>query len=560
MKTCFSYIRFSSRIQAQGDSESRQLEIAPRIAKEKGWTLRQDLCAQNLGVSAYKGDNIKTLQSIIEAAKLGKIPQGAVMILEAVDRLTRMELDAAYDLFRDLLRVGVELYIDKGSRHYTRDSLKSPTDLLMVIMELAAAHEYSFKLSERVGSAWRKKKLRASEEILTAMRPSWLDIKTDSQGKRTFEVNDKADIIRRIFKEYSRNVGIRTIGRALNDENIDTHGKGKQSKGNGWAATHIRRILGYRQVIGEYQPCKYIKVNGRKIRIPEGEPIANYYPAIVDKPLFYDVQGKLSQATGEKGKFTGGLPRGRTGNATNLFKGFIKCRHCECSMVIKQSGNQRGYSYTSLVCSNQTRGNGCGPFATIQYAHVERAVLTVLFSKLLPGMNQQDSKAEKLITLQGELKVNKERIAQMTADYDNTPSNLVAQSLARQEGKQKELMRDIETLTATMADDGLTGWEPVENTIENRLRLGALLRNEVESLLIDAKGLQAILTLKDPACSFKLTWESKNGNHMQANSASERFTMEGESLKKQQSPYLDKVLVWQSAHNKGQVIDIAEAA
>lgn len=80
MKVCFSYIRFSSQGQKDGSSVERQSPIALKIATEKGWQLRTDLNAQDLGVSAFKGDNIKTLRAIIQSAKDGKIPAGSVMI------------------------------------------------------------------------------------------------------------------------------------------------------------------------------------------------------------------------------------------------------------------------------------------------------------------------------------------------------------------------------------------------------------------------------------------------------------------------------------------------
>ena len=96
-KECFSYIRFSSLKQAKGNSEDRQLEIAPRVAAEKGWFLREDLCVESLGLSAYKGSNLKIINGIIEAAKAGGIPKGSVMIIEALDRLTRISIDVCAD-------------------------------------------------------------------------------------------------------------------------------------------------------------------------------------------------------------------------------------------------------------------------------------------------------------------------------------------------------------------------------------------------------------------------------------------------------------------------------
>ena len=94
-KFCFSYnIRFSSEGQRGGSSVERQAEIAPEVAEDKGWTFREDWNYENLGVSASKGLNIETIREII--SKVPKvIPAGSVMIIEALDRLTRLDLEKA---------------------------------------------------------------------------------------------------------------------------------------------------------------------------------------------------------------------------------------------------------------------------------------------------------------------------------------------------------------------------------------------------------------------------------------------------------------------------------
>jgi hypothetical protein len=106
-KICFSYIRFSSGKQAKGNSTDRQLEIAPRIAREKGWELDENLSIADPSLSAYRKANLGPkgkLGAVLLGVQTHKIPKGSVMIVEALDRLTRAQLDEAYDLFRDLLR------------------------------------------------------------------------------------------------------------------------------------------------------------------------------------------------------------------------------------------------------------------------------------------------------------------------------------------------------------------------------------------------------------------------------------------------------------------------
>src|SRR6267154_1830064 len=110
----------------------------------------------DLGLSASKKQNFPTLRGIIEGAKSGKIPQGAVMIVESLDRVSRAEVlekddeDGTLDIFKKILQSGVEVFDTTTGQLYTKESLKNPMSLMMMIMGFCAATEYTAKLSNRV--------------------------------------------------------------------------------------------------------------------------------------------------------------------------------------------------------------------------------------------------------------------------------------------------------------------------------------------------------------------------------------------------------------------------
>ena len=253
-KICFSYIRFSSGKQAQGHSKDRQLEIAPRIAREKGWELDENLSIADLGLSAFSKANLGPkgkLGAVLTGVQTGKIPKGSVMIIEALDRLTRAQLDEAYELFRDLLKAGLELYVDRSSKHYTKESLKSPFDLLIAIVELNAANEFSAKLSDRVGRAWRNKreKLATKGERLTKRAVGWIDSETWKP------IPPRVAIVKRIFKLYDEGHGISAIVRKLNTEKIPTWGDKRHDRQGDWNSSYIGRSLplSSKRSAGEWQ-------------------------------------------------------------------------------------------------------------------------------------------------------------------------------------------------------------------------------------------------------------------------------------------------------------------
>jgi hypothetical protein len=219
-------------------------------------------------------------------------------------------------------------------------------------------------------------------------------------------------------------------------------------------------------------------------------------------------------------------------------------------MVIKRGGLQRGkYSYTSLVCYNAMRGSGC-KYHTIQYQQVERAVLTLLFSKVVPALAETDTRQEKLVTLRGEQTEAQKQKAKWVSIVENseTVPDIAAQKLNLWDTKEKALARQIETLEATINDSPLADWQHVENTPENRLRLQAILSNEIESLTIDAGNRYAALTVKEPQMTFEIGWpESSGANATKQNMANYAFFCAGYS---KPFAYLDQVLVWKSDQNK----------
>lgn len=113
-----SYTRFSTLAQAKGQSLRRQEEKAENWAAARGLKLDENLRLRDLGVSAWSGANVETgaLSMLREMAKGRQIEPGTILVIEAMDRLTRQGLDEALPLFIDLLKSGIELV--SHSFHY----------------------------------------------------------------------------------------------------------------------------------------------------------------------------------------------------------------------------------------------------------------------------------------------------------------------------------------------------------------------------------------------------------------------------------------------------------
>src|SRR5262245_20963850 len=83
MVNAFSYLRFSTKKQADGDSKRRQLHASKLLCERHGWNLA-DLSYQDLGVSAFRGANVNRgeLGDFLRAVELGKVTKGSVLVIE----------------------------------------------------------------------------------------------------------------------------------------------------------------------------------------------------------------------------------------------------------------------------------------------------------------------------------------------------------------------------------------------------------------------------------------------------------------------------------------------
>src|SRR5262245_39471853 len=125
MAVVYSYIRFSSRKQIQGDSLRRQAEAGEEWIKKHGH-VEAALTLQDLGVSAFRRRNKQrgALRTFLDAIESGQIKPGSVLLVEHLDRLSRQGVSEAYSLFTAILNHGVEIAVLKPHEQlYTKKSI-----------------------------------------------------------------------------------------------------------------------------------------------------------------------------------------------------------------------------------------------------------------------------------------------------------------------------------------------------------------------------------------------------------------------------------------------------
>jgi DNA invertase Pin-like site-specific DNA recombinase len=347
-----SYLRFSRPEQMHGDSERRQTELAERWCAENGYTLTDRLADK--GISAFRGQNLTDghLAAFLTLVKNGTVPQGSILLVEDLDRISRTKPQKALRTFFDIIESGVTVVTLRDKCVYPAGEELDMNQLMLSVMRFCLAHEESKKKGERVAEAWIKKRKAIKQKPLTTRVPGWLRV----EGDKVVIDKPKADLVRRMFTMAREGRGLWQIVRTLNAE---TGNKGIVRKR--FTIGYVSKILHMRAAIGEFQPHTYR--DGK--RQPIGDAIRGYYPPIISEEEFYAVQQSIASrrhSTGPKTKHV------------NLFAGLLWCREDGSAYLVQTKRTARRYSSEASIRGDK----GHAPYVSFPVLSMEEAVMTVL--------------------------------------------------------------------------------------------------------------------------------------------------------------------------------------
>ena len=342
------YARWSSDEQGKGSTLDRQREDCLAMAEAHGWKVVDEI--KDEGVSAFRGVHaeVGALGQFIRAVEDGAYPDGVVLVVEKLDRLSRQAPEVAFSAMLRMTGAGVIVATVDGNRQY-RTGQFGMAEIIEIIVKAQLSHEESSKKSERVGRAWAKKRERLAAgdmSILTRRGPAWLRV--DGDPPKFVVDEDRAKIVRRIYDMSLAGVGQHSIARRLNKEGVATFGRAA-----GWHSSSVQKILTSEAVIGTFQTHTKPKGGVREVA---GDRIENYFPAVVDVGIHARVQAaRKSRSRRTRGK-------GRT--LANIFSGLAACGSCGARMTLRAKGQKvradgRTVQEDYLVCDSYQRGTGC---------------------------------------------------------------------------------------------------------------------------------------------------------------------------------------------------------
>ncbi|VXA78340.1 MULTISPECIES: recombinase family protein [Aeromonas] len=377
----YSYVRFSTPKQAQGDSYRRQLKSAIDYCAEHNLQLDAKTI-EDFGVSAFRGSNRTdgALGRFIDAVKGGEIEEGSYLLVESVDRLSRQAIEKALSQFLEILNAGVVIVTLSDNQVFRKGEVDF-TKLIVSIVYMARANDESEMKSRRSRAAWSngRKEARENNKVMKNSRlPSWLT----REGDQIVPIPERAAIVNEMFEMAKSGCGYEQIAKAFLEKGYKTFGKEAD-----WRPAGIQAVIKSQAVIGVFQPHV---IDGGE-RVPDGEPILGYYPTIVSPTLFEEVQYLIGTRCKHSGSY-------RKGIYNNLFSGVLRC---QCGEPLRfhnkgKAGSPRNY----LVCPKQNI-TGC-ELPNMLYDKVEPQLLQAV-SLLSAVMQQRRATTEKTLALKDEL-------------------------------------------------------------------------------------------------------------------------------------------------------------
>ncbi len=439
----YSYVRFSTPEQMKGDSLRRQTEMAADYAERHGLELDNGLSLHDLGVSAFRGTNARTgaLGQFLKAIDDGLVEENSYLLVENLDRVSRADPWDAIPIFQQIINAGITIVTLMDQKVYSKEEVRAnPMRILESIFTMIRANEESATKSRRIRAAWMKKRSLATDGTakLTARAPAWLLLSKDR--KEFTVIEDRAAIVKRIFREADKGMGQHAIAEMLNREGVDTFGDGNR-KAAYWHRSYVAKILRNPAVTGTLVPHVNRENAGKRTRDAQ-EPIPGYYPRIVSMAQFKRIHDRS----------TGGVVkmRSKDGKVSNVLAGLAKCPRCGGTMSRVNKGRRGGQPY--LVCNAAKAKAGCD-YKQVKLELIENALLHHATRNLVHDVPSADETLnEKAENAYGAL-----------MGYDNMIDEIVSE-IAR--GNASDALRkrltELESLRAT-AD---TQWQHIQDSLE----------------------------------------------------------------------------------------------
>ena len=466
----------------------RQLEVTKEFCKRHNLFIDEEI--QDLKTSGFKGKNatIGNLRTFIKAVEERKVPKGTVLVVEALDRLTRNSVTEATNLLTTILTNGVDIGLVTEDKIYSNEYVNNnPFELIVAVTWLIRGGDESKRKSYLTTKNWKLKMdwVVKEKRPVPLNPPCWIQYIDHGPGKIGEWAVDKpkAKLIQKIFKDYlATNLGIWQLTHKMNEQGVAVITK-RAKPDSKWHRITMHRLLTDKAVIGTYVNLE--------------PPVEKYFPPIISEQDFYAVQAKMKSRI---------RARGRSNlKDINLFKGVAKCCKCGATMTRITRTRKGVLEYRYLYCHGSILGL-CKPAKRVDLTKLEQAFLRYTFGSRTAtaffvgkeAENKQDVELPKEIAaVDGkalDLTARRDRLMESIEGGEDNPK-VVMDRIRQLEDEIKLLRSKKDSLLGELnskstLEDDLTKFyfsRPKLDKLDSpdRLKLREFIRRFVVSMVID---------------------------------------------------------------------------
>lgn len=271
------------------------------------------------GISGTRAEKRPDFLRMIEDCRAGKIQK---VLVKSISRFARNTVDAL-NYIRELRELGISVYFESENI----DTLTPGGEVLLTILA-AMAEQESRTISSNIKWAWQRKFQNGDVVLNTGLMLGYRKTgEKDEDGHEIYEiVEEEAEIVRRIFREFIAGYSITQIGKRLQRDGIKTKLGSER-----WYHSSLEGILTNEKYTGNAVLGKTFKrdVLSKQRQKNDGKKAPIYYvedthPAIIEKDLFELAKAEMARRKSNKEQVVGG------GRYTSKypFSGMIECGIC----------------------------------------------------------------------------------------------------------------------------------------------------------------------------------------------------------------------------------------
>ena len=312
-----AYARVSTEKEEQEDSFERQVEHYKQLINSKPEWQYVDVYADP-GISGTRAEKRPDFLRMIEDCRAGKIQK---VLVKSISRFARNTVDAL-NYIRELKDLGISVYFESENI----DTLTPGGEVLLTILA-AMAEQESRTISSNIKWAYQRKFQNGDIVLNTGLMLGYRKVGKDDDGHDVYEiVEEEAEIVRRIYREFVAGYSITQIGKRLNADGIKTKlGRDK------WCHSTLESILTNEKYTGNALLGKTWKpdVLSKRRQKNDGKKAPIYYvedthPPIITRDMFELAQAEMERRRSSNevvvggGRFTSKYP----------FSGLVECGKC----------------------------------------------------------------------------------------------------------------------------------------------------------------------------------------------------------------------------------------